>query len=160
MKKPSFLLLGIILICCTLKHEPPIKEKVKTDSIAIAENPDDKYYFRPFVKDSTNWLDGVERQLTVTYTTFGCYCASWITKDDFLASIPDIKIDKYFFIEPASDSLEKIQTKIDTHENYVIISGQFYIKKDFPANVYRDYEGEIKKARVFRYHKIKALKKK
>ena len=160
MKKLLFLSLGLLLICCTLKHEHPIEEEVKTHSVAIAEDPDDRYYFRPFVKDSTNRPDGVERQLTVTYTTFGCYCASWITKDDFLASKPENKTDKYFFIEAANDSLEKIQNKINTHNNYIIISGQFYMKKDFPANVYRDYEGEMKKARVFRYHKIKALKKK
>lgn len=158
MRKNLFLVIGVVMISCTPKREDFTKEDVKADSVAT-ENPDDKFYFRPFVKDSTNILDGRERELTVTYTTFGCYCASWITKEDIQSDNLGSNFDKYFFIEPANDSLEKLQEKISTREYYIVISGQFYVKKDFPANVYRDYEGEMQKAKVFRYHKIKTLKK-
>lgn len=154
MKSVSYVLMLCVLFSCKSKQETPVvDEQPKT----VATDTVDKFYTRPFIKDTTNALDGIDRELTIQYTVWGCACANWITKEDNVKHSGDPK--HHFFLEPANDSLNKIEQDVDALKNDIIVKGEFYIRKDFPKNV-GQHEEPMQKAKVFRYYDIRILKKK
>jgi hypothetical protein len=153
MKRLLYVLLVSVLLSCKSKQEIPV---VAEQSKTMTADTIDKFYTRPFIKDTTNTLNGVERELTIQYTVWGCACANWITKEDNVNHSGDSKY--HFFLEPINDSLKKIEQDINALENDVIVKGQFYVRKDFPKNV-AQHEEPMQKAKVFRYHDIRIVKK-
>lgn len=107
----------------------------------------------PIIKDTTNTLTGKVETLTLQYTAWGCWCAPWTTIRD--ADKPRLTVADHFFLEADTDSLYQLEQHVDAENNYVVVTGQFYKKKDYPIQLNgMKSEETLEKARVFHYSKI------
>jgi hypothetical protein len=150
-----FLTITIVnLIACTNnksteKHTPKKEAEVKNLSEPLI-----------LISDSTNTLDKKIQTLQLQYTLWGCACANWITNTDAIKYKDSGFIQHHIFIEPVNDSLYTPagDSTFDISTEKIIVTGQFYVKEDYPHPSYK-MEEPMSKARVFRYFKIKRVKK-
>lgn len=108
------------------------------------------------MSDSTNTLTGKTETLQLDYIVWGCACANWVTPEDLKKYQEDL--DKHtIFLEPASRELE-VPLYFDPSRHTVKVTGQFYVKADYPKGT-EETEEYLDKAKVFHYTKIEVFKK-
>ena len=109
------------------------------------------------LSDPTNTLTGKTETLELYYIVFGCACANWVTPQDE-RKYGESGLDKHtIFLEPASPEL-KLPLYFDPSRHMVRVTGQFYVKPDYPKGT-EETEEHLDKAKVFRYTKIEVFKK-
>ena len=109
------------------------------------------------MSDPTNTLTGKIETLQLYYIVWGCACANWVTPED-LKKYQYKDLDKHcIFLEPASPDLE-IPLYFDPLRHMVKVTGQFYVRPDYPKGR-EETEEHLDKAKVFRYTKIEVFKK-
>ena len=108
------------------------------------------------ISDSTNTLEKKTETLKLKYIVGGCVCANWITLADFEKYQDGALGEHCIFIEPASEDLE-LPSDFDPFKHFIQITGQFYIKADYPKGTRGGEQQPINKAKVFHYTKIEVL---
>ena len=104
-------------------------------------------------------MDGKTQTLDLQYIVWGCACANWITTKDYIKYQNTGKLSEHcIFIEPA-DSTQYLPERDSTLISRVRVTGQFYIRKDYPKGYFKTEE-EVEKAPVFRYTKHKVITRK
>jgi hypothetical protein len=152
IKYSLFYLAGFLISCNSNIQMQEQKNIAKTDTVFK-----EKEY--PIISDSTNILENKTETLELQYTVWGCACANWIT-----ATYAKKKDDgnfqkKHIFIEPANSTLYYPDSTFDFGKENIVVTGQFYQREDYPQGT-RQFEERLEKAKVFRYTKIKVIKKK
>ena len=109
------------------------------------------------ISDPTNTLNGTTETLELNYIVWGCACANWVTQTDFNKFQDDKLVEHCIFIEPATKELE-IPMYFDPSRHFVKVTGQFYVKPDYPKGTIQGEE-QLEKAKVFHYTKIDVFKK-
>ena len=100
---------------------------------------------------------GLEKQvqtLELTYISWACDCANWVTASDITKYEGDELADHCVYIEPASPTAA-LPDSIGYSSDKVRLTGQFYINKGFPEG-YSSHENP-EPARVFRYTSFQIL---
>ena len=108
------------------------------------------------ISDPTNTLNGKTETLKLKYIVWGCVCANWITPADFEKYQDSALSEHCIFIEPASEDLE-LPLNFDPFEQFIQVTGQFYIKPDYPKGTMQGEQQPLNKAKVFRYTKIEVV---
>jgi hypothetical protein len=111
------------------------------------------------ISDPTNTLNGKTETLNLQYIVWGCVCANWITLADYKKYQDSALAEHCIFIEPASEDL-KLPTDFDPFEQFIQVTGQFYLNPDYPKGTKGGEQQPLNKAKVFRYTKIKTQKTK
>jgi hypothetical protein len=109
------------------------------------------------LSDPSNTLSGKTETLKLYYIVFGCACANWVTPEDLKKSGDGRLSEHTIFLEPASPDLE-LPLYFDASRHMVEVTGQFYIKPDYPKGT-EETEEHLDKAKVFRYTDMKVFKK-
>ena len=108
--------------------------------------------------DSTNTLNGKIRTLELAYIIWGCECANWIPlKEKVKYEKKGGLAENCIFIEAADSSLE-LPTSFEPAKHTIRVSGQFYVKKDYPKGMEKSEE-KVEKAKVFRYNALEIISK-
>lgn len=115
--------------------------------------PNDTLISGKDVSDPTNTLNGKTETLKLKYIVWGCVCPNWITISDFEKYQDDELGIHCIFIEPASEDLE-LPSNFDPFKHYIQVTGQFYIKQDYPKGTMSGEQQPLYKAKVFQYTKI------
>lgn len=108
------------------------------------------------ISDSTNTLRGKAENLELEYIVWGCACANWVTPADF-EKYQDSLEEHCIFIEAANKNID-LPMYFDPGRHIVKVSGQFYVKPDYPKGTIQGEE-QLNKAKVFRYTTIEVLNK-
>lgn len=112
------------------------------------------------ISDPSNTLTGKQETLQLSYIAWGCDCANWITDADakkYHNLEGDALAAHCIFLEPASKDLA-LPPNVDALRNDIIVTGQFYVKPDYPKGTFQGEE-HLDKARVFRYTKLKVKRR-
>lgn len=96
--------------------------------------------------------------LELEYIAWGCACANWITPEDRLRFENNKLAEHCIFIEPADTALKLPDSTFQVDKENILLTGQFYVRKDYPQGTI-ETEEQLEKARVFRFTKIKIIKK-
>jgi hypothetical protein len=110
------------------------------------------------ISDSTNILERKVQRLELEYIVWGCACANWITPADRIKYDTNGLADHCIFIEPADSSLELPDGTFQFDKENIRVTGQFYVRKDYPKGTI-EMEEHLDKAKVFRFTKIEVIKK-
>jgi hypothetical protein len=110
------------------------------------------------ISDSTNILERKVQRLELEYIVWGCACANWITPADRIKYDTNGLADHCIFIEPADSSLELPDSTFQFDKENIRVTGQFYVRKDYPKGTI-EMEEHLDKAKVFRFTKIEVIKK-
>lgn len=149
MKKFSLILL-FFTACSTA---PKKVDKTPKDTLSVASHKK----IGEDISDPTNTLDGKTEALELYYIVWGCACANWITPADLKKYEDNPPLAPHcIFIEPANKALE-IPLYFDPARHFIRVTGQFYVKPDYPKGTIQTEE-TLDKARVFRYTRITVLK--
>ena len=141
----------VLLFSCSTNSNRP-KTAVSMADTIISNNEQKN------ISDSTNALSGKTQTLELERIFLGRSCEDWITPYDFERYRPH-KLAKYcIFIEPESTNLE-IPLYYSPDRHTIIVTGQFYVKADYPKGM-TQIDELIDKAKVFRYTKIEIKKRK
>lgn len=109
------------------------------------------------LSDPTNVLSGKMETLDLDYIVWGCACPNWVTPADY-GKYADNGLTKHcIYIEPASTRLE-IPFAFDPFRHRIRVSGQFYVRPDYPKGTFQGEE-VLDKAPVFRYDRMEVLYK-
>lgn len=123
------------------------------DTIAVKSKP-------TIISDSTNTLNSKIQNLELEYIIWDCSCANWIRTEDRAKYSTKEKLQAHcMYIEPADTSLKLSDTAFQFEKNNIKVTGQFYIKEDYPQGTIEMEEPQVK-AKVFRYSKIEVINKK
>jgi len=154
MKKTVIILSVLVLIAGSCEHAAKKQAENKLHTHAerdtIEKNKD--------ISDPTNTLNGNTETLTLQYVVWGCTCANWITLADFEKFQNSALAEHCIFIEPASKDLE-LPSDFDPFEHFIQVTGQFYVKPDYPKGTIQEEE-HLDKARVFCFTEIEIIKNK
>ena len=144
----------ILLFSLTLVSCGQTKTKQQTEQKELQKQVDSKY--DKVISDSTNKLTDKIENLEIEYTVWGCACPNWIqTKDNEDDDTTKSYLKLHFYIEPANKSLE-LSIYFDAFRHRLKITGQFYVKEDYPQGTV-ETEEKMSKAKVFRYTKIEVI---
>ena len=110
------------------------------------------------ISDSTNILELGIKKLELEYVLWGCACANWITPVDRIKYDTSGLEEHCIFIEPADSSLELPDSTFKYDKENIKVTGQFYVRKDYPKGTV-EMEEPLGKAKVFRFTKIEIVKK-
>jgi len=144
-----FLFILFLLASCTENY--PVKTTMP-DTRKTTEIETQKLLSVP-----TNTLNGKTETLALQYIVWGCACANWITPNDFQKYQDSALATHCIFIEPASINL-KCPIYFDPSRHYIKVSGQFYIKPDYPKGTIQ-VEEHLEKGKVFHYTNIDIFEK-
>ena len=145
----SLMILFLIAVCSCSDISPTMTLQIKKDS-AIQQPK--------YLADPANTLDSKIQKLELEYIVWGCACANWITPKDY-KKYQDSGLAKYcIFIEPSDTTKLFPDSLFHFDKNNIIVTGQFYIKEDYPKGTY-ETEEQIDKAKVFRYTDLKIIDK-
>jgi hypothetical protein len=140
-----------LLISCSPNSPKTENKTAKGDSALV------KATRKKDLSDPTNTLSDKTETLQLYYIVFGCACANWVTPED-LKKYGDKDLGKHtIFLEAASPELE-LPLYLDASRHLVKVTGQFYLKPDYPKGT-EETEEHLYKAKVFRYTKMEVLKK-
>jgi hypothetical protein len=140
-----------LLIACSSNSDKTQSKTVESDSTFV------KTKRKMDMSDPNNTLTEKTETLQLYYIVWGCACANWVTPED-LEKFQDKELDKHaIFLEPSSSELE-LPLYFDPSRHFVKVTGQFYVKPDYPKGTV-ETEEQLDKAKVFRYTKIDVLKK-
>jgi hypothetical protein len=148
MKK--FLSIILLLTACSTNSNKVDKVYPKDTLLQPGSGSND-------ISDSTNTLNGKTETLELDYIAWGCACANWITPDDFKKYQDNKLAEHCIFIEPANQDL-KLPIYFDPDQYFVKVTGQFYVRPDYPKGTIQGEE-HLDKAKVFHYTKIDVLRK-
>jgi hypothetical protein len=99
----------------------------------------------------------LHHQQQLEYIVWGCACANWITPSERL-KFKNTGLAKHcIFIEPANSALN-LSSTFNAETEKIKVTGQFYVREDYPQGT-EQMEEHLDKAKVFRYTKLKILKK-
>jgi len=111
-----------------------------------------------YLADPTNILETKVQKLELEYIVWGCACANWITPKDY-TRYQDSGLAKHCIFIEAADTTKIFPDSIfQFDKNNIIVTGQFYIKEDYPKGTY-ETEEQLDKAKVFRYTDLKIIDK-
>ena len=131
----------LFFICsCSLQSE---KKGTESDSTKKVNTLMPK-----IISDSTNILTGKIETLELEYIVWGCACANWITRADWKKYANNNLSKHSIFIEAANSSLN-LPESFNYLQNRIKITGQFYVRKDYPQGTVQ-MEEPLEKAMVFR----------
>ncbi|CAN5810942.1 hypothetical protein BH11BAC4_BH11BAC4_25460 [soil metagenome] len=122
-----------------------------TDSI-----PKNRYL--KIISDPANKLESNIQTLELQYTLWGCACADWIEVTDAARFRDSGFLAHHIFIEPANADLNFEDSFFQFEKENIVVTGQFYEKEDYPQGTVK-LEESLAKAKVFRYTKIRFVKK-
>lgn len=117
--------------------------------------------YQKVISDSTNVLEQSIHTLELEFILWGCACPNWISKAERIeCENNDSKriIDYCIFIEPADVSLKEPDSTFQFGEENILVTGSFYVKKDYSKGTV-EQEEPLPKARVFRFTKIEIVPK-
>ena len=146
MKKTGIILSVLVLLAVGCKQTT----KQQTEVAKIC--PNDTLIIGKDISDPTNTLNGKTENLKLQYIVWGCDCANWITLADYEKYQDSALGEHCIFIEPASEDL-KLPSDFNPFEHFIQVTGQFYVKPDYPKGTIIQEE-PLNKAKVFRYTKI------
>lgn len=117
-------------------------------------DPEGNNYYPTYTKD----LEDSTQVIDLTYISWACQCANWVTETDLKNSQEngDTLANKAVFIEPA-DSLIQLPDTLGYSGDLIRFTGQFYKNKGYPKK-YPITEMQVDMARVFRYSKFEVLR--
>ncbi len=149
----KYFFLALFLISCNTNSKNKKEEIIrKTDSLF----PVREY---KIITDSTNILENKTQTLELQYTVWGCACANWITTNDAKKNDDSNFLKRHIFIEPSDSILYIPDSTFDFGKENILVTGRFYKRQDYPQGTI-EMEEPLEKAKVFRYSKIKVVKKK
>lgn len=149
-----FIFIALILICSCSDNSKNTKlsnEQKPIDSIV----PTREY---KVISDSTNVLEKRIQTIELQYTLWGCACPNWIKPSDAVKYQDSNFLKQHIFIEAADSSLFFPDGNLDIDKENILVTGQFYLREDYPKGT-MEMEEALSKAKVFRYTKIKRVKK-
>lgn len=139
------------LVACSSNSDKTKNRTARIDSTLV------KATRKKDMSDPTNTLTGKTETLELDYIVWGCACANWVTPADY-KKYQDKDLDKHtIFLEPASHELE-LPLYFDAARHMVKVTGQFYVKPDYPKGT-EETEEHLDKAKVFRYTSMEVFKK-
>lgn len=122
------------------------------------ENKSSTIHAPKYLADANNTLDGKVQKLELEYIVWGCACANWITPKDY-KKYEDSGLSQHcIFIESADTTKHFPDSTFQFDINNIVVTGQFYIKEDYPKGTY-ETEEPLGKAKVFRYTELKIVNK-
>ena len=128
---------------------------------SLKSKPSDSKKESKIISDSTNILDKKVQTLELQYTAWGCACPNWVTPSDVKEYSGDTAfLEHHIYIEPENSSIYNPEndSTFKPIDDKIVITGQFYILKDYPKGTI-ETEEYMPKAKVFRYIKITRVKK-
>jgi hypothetical protein len=112
------------------------------------------------ISDSTNTLESKIQNLELEFIIWDYSCPNWITTQDRNKYYTKELLEAHcFYIEPANPSLNLPDSVFQFDKNNIKVTGQFYIRADYPQGTVELEEPQVK-AKVFRYTKIEVVNKK
>jgi hypothetical protein len=140
-----------LLVACSSNSSKTETKTTKGDRTLV------KVTRKKDLSDPTNTLTGKTETLQLYYIVWGCACANWVTPED-LKKYQDNKLAEHcIFLEPASPELKE-PLYFDPARHMIKVTGQFYVKPDYPKGT-EETEEHLDKAKVFRYTKMEVFKK-
>ena len=107
-------------------------------------------------------LSGVTETIEVSYVNWACDCADFI-ETKFYNDDPqyEAKEEDCIFIEPSdiNNKIPPVYYEKEHFDNYLKLSGQFYIDDGIPNSYDRKTPKKPQKARVFRYNSFELVRK-
>lgn len=147
--------LVFIVVSCADNSTTTVKttKEIVKDTILTQRKP-------KVISDSTNTLESKVQNLELEFIIWDCSCANWITTEDRAKYYSKEQVQTHcFYIEPANPSLNLPDSVFQFDKNNIKVTGQFYVKEDYPQGT-TEIEEPQKKAKVFRYTKIEVVNKK
>lgn len=153
MKYLAILLISLIYAC----SQNLDKKTDATTNVTAADSTIKNKYIK-IISDSTNILEIPVQTIELQYTLWGCSCPQWINVSDASKSRGDEFKKKHIYIEPSDTKLYYPDSSFNFESEHILVTGQFYKRADYPKGTLESEE-PMTKAKVFRYTKIKVLKK-
>ena len=145
----------IFMVSCSGNAEKTEKKSqaITKDTTAAKRKP-------KVISDATNILEKKVQNLELEFIIWDCSCANWITSEDRMKYYTKEKLQAHcMYIEPADASLKLKDSAFQFDRNNIKVTGQFYVKEDYPKGTVEIDEPQVK-AKVFRYTKIEIINKK